>query len=153
MKKLVKWILGVVLVTAAGLQFFNPALTNPPVQPGRDLMAGNPPPPEITALLHNACYDCHSHETKWPWYSHVAPVSMFMMSDINEGREAMNFSEWPHDNAEGARGLLGHIRKEVEKGKMPLQSYTWMHPAARLTPAQRKALADWAAKTAATLKD
>ncbi len=153
MKKPVKWICGVVLVTAAGLQFFNPVLTNPPVQSGRDLMAGHPPPPQIAALLRNACYDCHSHETRWPWYSHVVPVSRFLMSDINEGREAMNFSEWPHDDAEDARGLLGSIRTEVEEGRMPLQSYTWMHRAARLTPAQRKALTDWAAKAAATLKD
>jgi hypothetical protein len=153
MNKPVKWFLGVGLVTAAGLQFFNPALINPAVEPGHDLMATNAPPAEIAALLHNACYDCHSSETKWPWYSHVAPVSWFLMSHINEGREALNFSDWPHDDYAAASQALKRIGKQVGAGRMPVRSYTWMHPAARLTPAQRKQLTDWAAKTAERLKD
>jgi hypothetical protein len=153
MRKTVKWILVPGVVILLGMQFFNPKLTNPAVPPGGDLMTANPPPAEVGTLLHNACYDCHSYETKWPWYSHVAPASWFLASHIYEAREAMNFSDWPHDDPALERGALKHIGREVETGRMPLRSYTWMHPASRLTPAQRKVLTDWAAKAEAGVKN
>jgi hypothetical protein len=152
MKKVVKWMVGGGLVTAVVLQFFNPALTNPPVEPGRDLMAGHAPPAEIAALLHNACYDCHSYATKWPWYSHLSPVSWFLTSHVNDAREAMNFSEWPHEDAYKAGKRWKKISRRVDDGSMPLTSYTWLHPASRLTGEQRKQLSDWAAKEAESLK-
>jgi len=152
MKKPVKWMLGGGLATAVVLQFFNPALTNPPVAAGGDLMARNAPPAEIAALLHNACYDCHSYATKWPWYSHVAPVAWFVTGHVNDGREAMNFSEWPHDDGYKAGKRWAKISRRVEEASMPLPSYTWIHPAARLTQEQRKQLSDWARATADKLK-
>jgi hypothetical protein len=152
MKKAARWILAAALVGAVGMQFFNPKLTNPAVGPGDDLMASNAPPPAIATMLHEACYDCHSYETRWPWYGHVAPASWFLSGHVNDAREAMNFSDWPNDDADSARNYLNHIVHQVQSGKMPLRSYTWMHPAARLTDAQRKKLTDWAAKTAAGLK-
>lgn len=152
MKKAVKWIIGGFLAAAVALQFFNPALTNPPVEPGSDLMAGNGPPARIAALLHDACYDCHSFATKWPWYSHVAPVSWFVAGHVNDGREAMNFSEWPQDDPYKAGKRLARISHRVEEGAMPLASYTWLHPASRLTGEQRKQLSDWAARAADQLK-
>ena len=152
MKKAVKWFLAAGAAAAAGLQFFNPALTNPPVQPGSDLMAGNAPPGEVAALLHNACYDCHSYTTKWPWYSHLAPVSWFLAGHVNDGREAMNFSEWPHEDAYKAGKRWGKISHRVEDGSMPPTSYTWIHPASRLTGEQRKQLSEWAAKEAERLQ-
>lgn len=147
MKKAVKWMIGVCLVAAAAMQFFNPALTNPPVTPGSDLMATNPPPAEIEALLRHACYDCHSYATQWPWYSHVAPVSWFVAGHVNDAREALNFSEWPHDDTYKAGKRWAKISRRVEEGSMPLPSYTWLHPASRLTAGQRKQLSDWARAT------
>jgi uncharacterized membrane protein len=154
MKKMVKWVLAAALAVAvaAVLQFFNPALTNPPVAPGEDLMASNAPPAEVAALLHNACYDCHSDTTQWPWYSHVAPVSWFVAGHVNDAREAMNFSAWPHEDAYKAGKRWSKISHRVEDGSMPLSSYTWMHPASRLTEEQRKQLGDWAAKAAEKLQ-
>lgn len=143
---------GLRLATAVVLQFFNPALTNPPVAPGKDVMASNAPQAGIAALLHQACYDCHSCATKWPWYSHVAPLSWFVTSHVNEGREAMNFSEWPHDDAYKAAKRWTKISRRVDDGSMPLTSYTWIHPPARLTAEQRKQLSDWSAKMADKLK-
>ena len=67
MKRKLKWLFGALVVVFGLLQFTNPPRTNPPVV--HDLTATHPPPPQITALLRAACYDCHSHETKWPWYS------------------------------------------------------------------------------------
>lgn len=92
--------------------------------------------PATRALAKRACYDCHSNETVWPWYSHVAPVSWLVMSDVVNGRHEMNFSEWdkPQDEAD-------HAAKMVNRGKMPLKKYLLMHPLARLTQAERDSLA------------
>jgi hypothetical protein len=152
MKRAVKWSWAAVAAAAAVAQYFNPPLTNPPVTPGADMMATNAPPAEIAALLHNACYDCHSSTTRWPWYSHVWPVSWFVSSHVNDARDALNFSEWPHDDTYKSGKRWAKIGHRVDDDSMPLPSYTWMHPAARLTSAQRKQLSDWAAGKAGTLQ-
>jgi Haem-binding domain len=92
--------------------------------------------PATHDLAKRACFDCHSNETVWPWYSHVAPVSWLLMSDVVKGRHEMNFSEWdkPQDEAD-------HAAKMVTRGKMPLKKYLLMHPEARLTADEREALA------------
>jgi hypothetical protein len=143
-KRYVKCILGGLMVVAVLIQLKHPTHTNPPIEPGGDLFATNPPPAEIAALLRAACYNCHSYETKWPWYSHVAPISWWLVDHVAEGRVRLNFSDWPHDSPEYASATLEHINKEVRLGRMPLPSYIWGHSEARLTPAQRKQLADWA---------
>jgi hypothetical protein len=152
MKKKLKWIFGALVAVFVGLQFTNPARTNPPVPPGGDIAATNPPPPQIVALLHAACYDCHSDETIWPWYSHVAPVSWLVVSDVNHGREHVNFSEWPHAHPTWAARRLGDISDELGYREMPPAKYTLMHPAARLTDAQRQELIHWADDAAEKLK-
>ena len=155
-KKRAKWILGGLVVVAGLLQFTNPSRTNPPVLPGHDLCATNPPPPKVAAMLRAACYDCHSHETEWPWYGRVAPVSWWLMDHIKDGRKRLNFSEWPHDNPKKARSRLKNIREEVESGEMPLRSYTWIHTNSRLSSSDREELMNWAdqeAKRLAKLMD
>lgn len=95
------------------------------------------PSAESRALAVRACFDCHSNETKWPWYSHVAPVSWLAVHDVDEGRATLNFSEWdkPQKEAdEAAEALL--------EGEMPMAIYLPLHPEARLTDAEKKTLAD-----------
>ena len=106
MKKKLKWIFAALVAVFALLQLTNPPRTNPPVVPGHDLMDTNPPPPEIAARLRAACYNCHSHETKWPWYSHVAPVSWLVAGDVTRGRERLDFSDWPRALPERAAKRL-----------------------------------------------
>jgi hypothetical protein len=151
MKRSLKWILGGVVVVGALMQLKNPVLTNPPVEPGGDLSATNAPPAEIAALLRAACYDCHSYETKWPWYSHVAPISWWVVDHVAEARDRLNFSDWAHDDPAYASKMWQRVAKEVQSGDMPLPSYTWIHAGSRLTVAQRKQLADWAAQQALRL--
>jgi hypothetical protein len=151
-KKRLKWIFGIVIAAFALLQLFNPPRTNPPVAPGHDLFATNPPPPQIAATLRGACYDCHSYETTWPWYSRVAPVSWWIAGHINDGRERLNFSEWPHDDAKRAARKLNDISGAVRDGDMPWPSYARIHKPARLTDEQRNELADWAEQEAERLK-
>ena len=152
LKKFLKWFFGVLAVLAVALQFFNPSLKNPPVEPVHDLMATNPPPPEVATLLRQACYDCHSYETKWPWYAHVAPISNWIVGHMNEGREHLNFSEWSHGDSYRSRKRLNRIGDAVESGGMPLPSYTWIHREARLTAEQRGRILKWAEQEAQRLR-
>jgi hypothetical protein len=152
MKNKLKWIFAALVAVFALMQLANPPRTNPPVAPGHDIMATNAPPPEIATLLHTACYNCHSHETKWPWYSHVAPVSWLVANDVNRGRERLNFSDWPRALPERAAKRLERISEELDYKDMPPAKYTLLHPEARLTAVQRKLLIDWADQEAARLK-
>ena len=139
-------VLGLLAVMA--LQFTNPSHQNPLVLSGHDLFATNAPPPSVAALLRNSCYDCHSFETKWPWYSYVAPVSWFVARDVSAARSKLNFSDWPHQDPGRARKRWRHIADEVENSEMPLPGYTQMHPQARLDERQRAALVKWAREQA-----
>lgn len=143
--------MGVLTVLAAAL-LINPRLTNPPLVAGQDLTATNSPPPEIVKLIHNACYDCHSDETKWPWYSHVAPVSWWLVEHVEDGRKRLNFSQWPHDDWKRAARRWRSIADSVSEGDMPLPGYDRMHPAARLTNEERKKISDWAEQEADRLR-
>jgi hypothetical protein len=112
--------------------------SNPPVR--SDLQA----PADVSALLRRACYDCHSHETQWPWYASVAPASWFLAHHVEEGREEMNFSEWPVLDFEAQQHNLEDIEEQIAEGKMPLRSYTLLHPEARLDEQEKARLLQWA---------
>ena len=152
MKRKLKWILAALVVVFALAQLAQPERTNPPVGAGHDVSASNPPPPEIASLLHAACYDCHSFETKWPWYSRVAPMSWLVASDVRNGRARMNFSDWPHEHPDWAARRWENISDELDYKEMPPAKYTMMHPEARLTDAQRQKIIHWANDEAARLK-
>lgn len=125
------------------IQFFQPDMSNPPVDPAQDIQQVANPPAEVQSILKAACYDCHSNESAYPWYSRISPVSWWVADHINEGREALNFSTFgtlsPGDRAEA----LEEAAEKVNEGEMPLNSYTWMHPEARLTAAQKDLLVGW----------
>lgn len=93
-------------------------------------------------LTVRACFDCHSNETVWPWYSYIAPVSWLVQRDVDEGREELNFSEWnrPQEEAEESA-------ETVREGSMPPRTYLLTHPEARLTDTELAALADGLAAT------
>jgi hypothetical protein len=148
MTKWFKWMGSLGMLAVLALQFTNPSHQNPPVEPGHDLLASNPPPASVVALLKNSCYDCHSFETKWFWYSYVAPVSWYIVRDVNAARAGLNFSDWPQDDPRRARKRWRHIADEVENGEMPLPSYTWMHGQKRLDERQRAELVKWAQEQA-----
>jgi hypothetical protein len=150
MKKKLKWIFGALAVAFALLQFTNPPRTNPPVV--HDLMAASPPPSEIAVLLHSACYDCHSYKTKWPWYSHVAPVSWLIADDVNEGRTNLNLSDWQTNDLIRAAKRMEDMSEQIGYDEMPPKKYTLIHRDARLTEDQRKQLEHWLDAEAAAFK-
>jgi hypothetical protein len=150
MKKRWTWIGGVLVVIFVLLQFTNPARTNPPVV--HDFLAAATPPPSLAALVRGACYDCHSYETKWPWYSHIAPVSWLIASDVQGGRRHLNFSNWPVDDPERAAKRLENASEELGYKEMPPTKYQAIHPAARLSADQRQQLIQWLDQEAKRLK-
>lgn len=127
-----------IVIAAAAAQLVPVDRSNPPV--GIELDA----PADVRAILERSCFDCHSHHTRWPWYSRVAPVSWLVARDVREGRREMNFSEWPAFDLEEQDHLLASVVKQVERGKMPLPIYVIMHGEARLSAADRRRLTDWA---------
>jgi len=148
-KKFLKWTLSAVIAVFALLQLFNPSRENPPV--ANDFITAAQPPASVAAAIRAACYDCHSYETRWPWYSRIAPVSWLVAADVNEGRENFDLSDWPAEPALAAK-KLGRINEELDYREMPPKKYTLIHAAARLTEAQRKEIMDWTDSTAAKLR-
>lgn len=142
-QKRVRILLIVLAVVAIAIQFVGPKRTNPPVDPAREISAHVKTPPEVARILERSCFDCHSHQTRWPWYSKVAPVSWMVISDVDEARRNMNFSDWAMYNPEKARDRLNGICEETSEGGMPLTSYKWMHRDAKLTPEDVRTLCEW----------
>lgn len=105
---------------------------NPPVgsEPAWDT-------PATRSLAQRACFDCHSNETAWPWYSHVAPMSWLIQHDVEEGRDALNFSSWGRGEQE-----VDDAAEVIRSGEMPPPSYVIIHPDARLSADERQQLID-----------
>lgn len=109
-----------------------------------DLIKEEAVPDNIASLLKASCYDCHSNETVYPWYSNVAPVSWLVVRDIRVGREHLNFSQWDSlSNMQKAK-WISKIIDEVSEEEMPMSIYTMMHQEAKLDEGDRKVMVDWA---------
>jgi hypothetical protein len=119
-----------------------PPRTNPPVAREKTIHSRLQLPPKVSGILQRACVNCHSNETAWPWYSKVAPSSWLLATHVNGARRAMNLSEWPAEPAETIAALTAACA-DVEGGLMPPVSYRWIHPEARLSPAETKAFCAW----------
>ncbi|OFZ52417.1 MAG: cytochrome C [Bacteroidetes bacterium RIFCSPHIGHO2_02_FULL_44_7] len=142
-KKIFKRILLVLLLVFIVMQFFRADRDNPKFEVSNDFIAITDPPKEIESLLRNACYDCHSNETRYPWYSNVAPISWWLQDHVEEGREHLNFSNWGSFVLKKQNHKLHECAEEVEEGEMPLSSYTLTHGDANLSAKQKKDLAEW----------
>lgn len=142
-KTIFKRILLVLLLAFVVMQFFRIDKTNPPVVEADDFISITQPSAEVEKILRTACYDCHSNETVYPWYSNIAPVSWMLEDHIEEGREHLNFSKWGTFELKKQNHKLDECAEEVEEGEMPLNSYTWTHGDASLSDKQKKTLADW----------
>ena len=143
MKKALKWAALAVLVLFAAAQAYRPDLSGPPVEESKSMRATAQLTPEVGAIFDRSCSDCHSSKTDWPWYSQVAPVSWWLKDHVDEGRRELSFSEWGTYAQRKASVKLKEICDQVEAGEMPLKSYLLMHPAARLSDADRKLICEW----------
>ncbi len=137
MKK--KIILGLIIIFIL-IQFVRIDKTNPPINKENDFIVMNQTPDDIANILKTSCYDCHSNESTYPWYTNIAPVSWIIIKHINEGREHFNFSTWNLYSSKDQAHILEECAEEVEEGEMPLKSYILMHGDAKLTDTQKEKL-------------
>lgn len=138
-----KVIVGVLVVLVI-IQFFRIDKTRPESNPQDDILVVESVPSDIGMILKTSCYDCHSNNTRYPWYSNVAPVSWWLKQHVNEGREELNFSEWGTFSDKRKDHKLKNIDELVREEEMPLSSYLWVHGDAKLTEKQQKQLVNWA---------
>jgi hypothetical protein len=137
-RKIVRRILLGAAVVFVAIQAVPVERSNPPVE------SEVPAPENVRSILRRACYDCHSNETVWLWYSYVAPVSWLIARDVNEGRKELNYSTWGRlDEARRAKKLK-ETWEEVAEGEMPPGIYLLMHRDAVLSADDKKALRAWA---------
>ena len=144
MKKKLRRTGVVLLVVLGAIQFWRPARNLAPGPGPNDIHVKHPVPVRVQALLKRACYDCHSNDTRYPWYAEVQPVRWWLDRHINQGRMDLNFSEFGSYTSKKATRRMDALVEEVSDHRMPLPSYTWMHPEARLTPDEIKLLVKWA---------
>ena len=135
-------VLGLAIVFA-GMQFFRPDRTNPPVDAAQTVRATAAVPPAVESVLRRSCFDCHSSETRWPWYTGVAPMSWGVANHVKEGRAEFNLSNWGTYPARKRIAVLEKMCDEVREGKMPLREYLWLHRDATLSEADWKSVCDW----------
>jgi len=133
-------ILAAVFIVA---QAIRPAKTNPPTDPTRTLAAHTQMTPEVQRLLTRSCNDCHSHQTRWPWYSNVAPVMWLVRGDVNDGRHFLNFDDWAQYGPGDQAKRLEFMCELTRRGDMPLAVYLPMHRDARVSPAEAQTLCAW----------
>lgn len=99
--------------------------------------------PEIQKILKKACYDCHSNEVNYPWYSSIAPISWFIKEHVNQGKEYVNFSEYGKYNRYQKEHINSSLYRVIENKIMPLNSYLWMHKEANLSEEDYILLLNW----------
>jgi hypothetical protein len=138
--KLFRFIGGAAVGLLIGAQFFQPEVPEPP-QPkpgaGYDAVVADA---RVKTILKKACADCHSNDTVWPWYSRISPVSHMVANDVVRGRRQLNFSTVTSLSDD----QMGEIHDAVNFGDMPPKAYTFMHPEAKLSPAEATLLKQWA---------
>ncbi len=151
LRKVIKWILIVIVCLFILIQVKRPARTNPAVDESQTIFARTQMTPQVAAIFNRSCVDCHSNKTVWPWYTNVEPISWFIVDHVNTGRKNMNLSEWGKLDSGRQDRKLRQICDEVTDGAMPLSTYTPLHPGSKLSPAEVKTLCDWTAAERARL--
>ncbi|WP_417428677.1 heme-binding domain-containing protein [Halpernia sp.] len=138
-KTIVFWF----LIGISLIQFIPIDRENKPVKKSENFVEVLNSPPKVQNLLKNACYDCHSNETKYPNYAFIAPLSWAVKNHVNDGREHLNFSEWATFNSDLKKNMLENSISDLEQYKMPMSAYIAYHPKANITKADRQILINY----------
>lgn len=131
------------IATFVFIQFFSIDKNNPSSPVEKDLLQMENPNPEIAQMLRSSCYDCHSNETVWPWYSNLAPVSWMLKDHVDEGRSKLNFSNWGDLSRKDRIFTIEKIMEEIEDGEMPIKGYVMIHKDAKMSDEQQAQLFAW----------
>ena len=137
--------LGCLFAASIALSTFHP-LGNPRTgaQPGAPVLEGTEIPERVRSDLEAKCGDCHSQNTRYPLYSHLAPLSWLIDREVHQGRESLDMSRWQFYNIEDRINALTRMASEVHTGQMPPRAYVLLHPHARLSPEEQELIYDWA---------
>jgi hypothetical protein len=140
----VKKVVFALVVFLVAIQICQPKRTNPPVLPSKSLAAHVQVPEDVYTVLIRSCGDCHSNETRWPWYSRLAPLSWVITDDVNEGRRHMNFEDWEaRAGSKQENDRLMSICTEIKQKGMPPFSYRLLHKRLRLRPEDIDSICSW----------
>ncbi len=146
--RLVKKILLVILIVFVAIQFIQPAHNNNNGQVlPTDITKIVPVPDRVVDIFKNSCYDCHSNNTRYPWYSYIQPGGWWMASHIKKGKADLNFNEFGSYSNRKQQNKLRSIAESIEDGSMPIPAYTIIHTDAKLSKDQKKLVLDWTSKT------
>ena len=143
MKKFLKITAICIFAAFLFIQFFRPGFTNPPVNQAETLEASTEVPENVREILKRSCYDCHSNETVYPWYSKIQPSAWFLDDHIHAGRSELNFSVWNTYAASSKRNKLDEICEQLKERLMPLPSYLWVHWDAQVSNEEINILCEW----------
>ena len=143
MKKVWKIIIITLIVLFVIAQFIRPEKNNTITNPENDIVFHLQIPTDVKKKLVDACYDCHSNKTKYPFYNNIAPVSWLMANHVKEGKGRLNFSEWGTMDKKQQLKYLDEICEVITNGEMPLKSYKFMHSNAVIDPGQLEAICNW----------
>jgi hypothetical protein len=136
--KILKIILLILLIVFVGIQFIPTKRNQNDVVPNTDFMLVNKVPKDIKNNLQVSCYDCHSNNTQYPWYSKIQPGAWFMENHIKDGKTELNFSEWDSLSNRRKKSKLKSIISQIEDNEMPLSSYTLIHRNAIFSEAEKQ---------------
>lgn len=138
-----KVILLYLLFIFVAIQFFRPSKNKSKQDFPDDIARLYTVPGDVQILFKNACYDCHSNNTNYPWYVNLQPVGWWLDKHIKDGKKDLNFNEYGTYSAKKQRNKLKSIKEQIADGEMPLKSYTLMHSEARLTSSQKGTITKW----------
>jgi len=138
-----KKVLLLLLVALIAIQFFRPEKNIHPQPQPANIASVYPVPANVDSILVKACNDCHSNNTRYPWYNNIQPVAWWLNHHVDEGKEELNFDEFATYPAARKYDKIKETKKEVDEGEMPISSYTLVHAEARLTDAEKQALTSW----------
>jgi len=138
--KIIKYTAIVIFIVLVGIQFIPIQRNKSDIVSKDDFIGIYNPPLNVKSILEISCYNCHSNNTSYPWYSYIQPVGMFLQSHIDEGLSELNFSEFNSNSSRMKNLKLNSIINQVEDEKMPLPSYLIIHKEAALSKSERKEL-------------
>lgn len=147
-----KKILYGLLIIIVALQFIRPERNISDVPSANDIRVHYPLPANVESILKRACYDCHSNNTAYPWYSNIQPFGLWLQNHVNEGKAELNFSEFATYSPKKADHKLEETIEMIEEKEMPLESYTWIHKNAVLSAEEIQIVKDWANGLRATIQ-
>lgn len=142
--KILKIFLVLLLIVFIVAQFFGPKKNQGEVASLDSFVTETHPPDDVMIVLKQACFDCHSDFTRYPWYSNITPVNYWMDGHVQHGKEELNFSKWSSYSVKRKDRKMEETIEMIENKEMPLPSYTWTHKDAILSDTQIKAVRDWA---------